>query len=132
MGASLTAAFGYYQLTKRQQLGQADAQVSYPYFHCAAKNSPKFKWRYKGGEDAYLISDNKRFIGVADGVGGWNSYEVCSGKLSKFLCKRLAELYGADTSRDLKSIFYEGVHDAIKVTEGGSTTMVLAKLEPEI
>ena len=79
-----------------------------------------------------MISENKRLIGVADGVGGWNSYEICSGKLSKFLCKRLSEMYGADNSRKLKDIFYEGIHEAVAVTEGGSTTMVLAKLEPEI
>ena len=32
----------------------------------------------------------------------------------------------------LKDILYEGVRDAIKATEGGSTTIVLAKLEPSI
>jgi len=49
-----------------------------------------FEKRYKGGEDAYLISENKRMIGVADGVGGHIKREVCSGVCSKFLCRTMS------------------------------------------
>ena len=45
------------------------------------------------------------------------------------MMRRCGEIYSRDTSRDLKSIFYEAISDAIRATEGGSSTAVLAKLE---
>lgn len=48
------------------------------------------------------------------------------------MMKRCGEIYSRDTSKDLKSIFYEAISDAIRATEGGSSTAVLAKLEPEV
>ena len=48
-------------------------------------NNPKYDKRYKGGEDAYVVDQSQRMVGVFDGVGGWGELEVCSGKFSKFL-----------------------------------------------
>eukprot|EP00352_Strombidinopsis_acuminata_P001575 CAMPEP_0176377882 /NCGR_PEP_ID=MMETSP0126-20121128/29210_1 /TAXON_ID=141414 ORGANISM="Strombidinopsis acuminatum, Strain SPMC142" /NCGR_SAMPLE_ID=MMETSP0126 /ASSEMBLY_ACC=CAM_ASM_000229 /LENGTH=59 /DNA_ID=CAMNT_0017739919 /DNA_START=141 /DNA_END=320 /DNA_ORIENTATION=+ len=55
--------------------------------------APKFEKRYKNGEDAYVIGSDKRMIMVADGVGGWNDSGVDPAKFSKYLCKRVGELY---------------------------------------
>ena len=91
-------------------------------------NNPKYDKRYKGGEDSYVMSKNKRLVGVADGVGGWGEVEVCSGKFSKYLSNKVGELFDQDETRPLKDILVEGVKAN---PHGGSTTMVLAKLEPE-
>ena len=69
-------------------------------------------------------------ISVADGVGGWNSKEVDSGRYARFLCKRMGEIYGTDNSKTLKNILYEAAAEAFQL--GGSSTCVSAKLEPEI
>jgi len=111
-------------------LSQADAQLAYPYFKTAVKNNPKFSWRWKGGEDAWIISSNQRMISVADGVGGWNNKEVCSGRYARFLCKRMGELYDADNSKTLKDLLYEAAAEAFSL--GGSAVVVSAKLEPTI
>ena len=39
-------------------------------------NNPKFDKRWKGGEDALVVSTNQRMIMVADGVGGWTKKDV--------------------------------------------------------
>lgn len=90
------------------------------------KNNPKFALRHKGGEDAYVISESQRMVGVCDGVGGWSDHNICSGKFSKFLCNKMGELYEADQSQSLKEILVEGVKQN---PHGGSTTACLAKLE---
>ena len=43
---------------------------------------------YKGGEDAFYVSDN--VLAVADGVGGWADHGIDPGLYSKRLC----ELFG--------------------------------------
>jgi protein phosphatase PTC7 len=40
---------------------------------------------YKGGEDAFYISDS--LLVVADGVGGWAKKGIDPGLFSKELCK---------------------------------------------
>eukprot|EP00026_Physarum_polycephalum_P011632 Phypoly_transcript_11870.p1 GENE.Phypoly_transcript_11870~~Phypoly_transcript_11870.p1 ORF type:complete len:325 (+),score=32.36 Phypoly_transcript_11870:183-1157(+) len=45
-------------------------------FKSAATMFPHPDKEYKGGEDAYFVSDNGLAIGVADGVGGWASKGV--------------------------------------------------------
>ena len=92
------------------------------------KNNPKYDKRYKGGEDSFLVSSNKRFLGVCDGVGGWGEVDVCSGKFSKWLTNKMRELYDEQKEeRPLRDIFIE----AVKANpNGGSTTATLAKLLP--
>ena len=128
--ASLTAAIGYktYQQLK-QDPSHADANQSAPFFHAAVVNNPHFKKRYKGGEDGFVISDSKKFIAVADGVGGWASKDICSGKCAKFLMKTCGELFEKDHTQSLKDILLEGHKEIVKADIEGSTTAVLAKIE---
>ena len=53
------------------------------YFRYAATNIPHDDKKHKGGEDAYLASNN--LLVVADGVGGWADEGVDSGLFSKKL-----------------------------------------------
>ena len=69
---------------------------------------------------------------MADGVGGWASKDICSGKCSKFLCKTIGEFFAADSSRSLKGMLLDGVKALQKAEIEGSTTIVLAKLEPDM
>eukprot|EP00351_Strombidinopsis_sp_SopsisLIS2011_P000587 CAMPEP_0116879564 /NCGR_PEP_ID=MMETSP0463-20121206/11376_1 /TAXON_ID=181622 /ORGANISM="Strombidinopsis sp, Strain SopsisLIS2011" /LENGTH=100 /DNA_ID=CAMNT_0004529035 /DNA_START=229 /DNA_END=531 /DNA_ORIENTATION=- len=65
---------------------------------------------------------------VADGVGGWNDSGVDPAKFSKFLCKKVGELYDQDMSRALKDILV----DAVKQNPNkGSSTAVMAKLSTD-
>ena len=66
-------------------------------------------------------------IMVCDGVGGWSEVGVDSGKFSKFLTKKVGELFDQDSSKSLKDLLVEGVKAN---PHGGSTTAVMAKLEP--
>ena len=95
------------------------------------KNNPHFEKRYKGGEDGFVVSSNKRLIGVADGVGGWITKDVCSGKCAKFLCLKIGELFEADQGRSLRDLLRDGVNAVTKAEVEGSTTVVLAKLESD-
>ena len=68
---------------------------------------------------------------MADGVGGWASKDVCSGVCSKFLCRKICELFESDDSQGLKDMLLQGVKGLQKEQIEGSTTVVLAKLEPD-
>ena len=128
--ASMTAAMTYMQYQRqRSDRSHAEGRPSVPFFKTGVHLNPKYEKRYKGGEDACLVSDDKRMVGVADGVGGWGEVDICSGKCSKFLCKKVTELYDADNSKTLDNLLLEG-HKALKDNQvEGSTTLVLAKLE---
>ena len=138
---SMAASLGLWQYQKRKNENLTSAScewnvyhpfagiVTYPFFKSAVHNNPKFDKRHKGGEDSALITSNRRLLGVADGVGGWGEVEVCSGKCSKFLCQKIAELYKADYTRGLKSIFLDGVKALAEEKVEGSTTVVLTRLE---
>ncbi len=54
-----------------------------------------------------MISEDKRMISVADGVGGHEKREVCSGKCSKYLTRRFGELFTADPKKPLEDILWE-------------------------
>ena len=84
---------------------------------------------YKGGEDAYCVSD--RLIAMADGVGGWANQGVDPGLFSKQLTKDIIILFNEfETVKSLKEILIE----AVKLNENtGSSTAVLACLhEPNV
>ena len=102
-----------------------ERQLQFPYFKVGVMNNPKWDKRYKGGEDSYVVDKSQRLVGVCDGVGGWGELEVCSGKFSKFLTKKLQELYERDSSRSLKDLLVESVKAN---PHGGSTTATLAKM----
>ena len=132
--ASAAAIMGFqkYQNQFKQRTAFAESlPAKVPFFNSGVHNNPHFEKRYKGGEDGYVISDNKRLIGVADGVGGWAKKEVCSGKTSKFLCAKIGQLFKEDNSAGLKDLLIKGVEALTEKEIEGSTTVVLAKLDPE-
>ena len=68
------------------------------------------------------------FIGVADGVGGWERHGVDSGLFSKQLCRDIQKIAEADKNKELslKEILIEAVKQNKNM---GSSTAVLARLE---
>ena len=86
--------------------------------------------RYKGGEDSFLVSANRRLIGVADGVGGWANRDVCSGVCAKFLCKAICDLFNSENELSLHELLNQGVKALQEARIEGSTTLCAAKLEP--
>lgn len=54
---------------------------------------PHIEKRDKGGEDAYLVTDDYAVIAVADGVGGWNKKGVDPALFSNELVRRFKEKY---------------------------------------
>ena len=72
---------------------QAESAYSFPYFKTATSYSAKFDKRFKNGEDSSLVSDDKKLIMVADGVGGWGELDVCSGIFSRHLTSTVGKLY---------------------------------------
>lgn len=65
-------------------------------------------------------------VGVFDGVGGWGDVEVCSGIYSRFIAKKIKELFEQDSSRSLKDLLLDSAKANL---HGGSTTAVIAKIE---
>lgn len=61
--------------------------------HTAITNIPHIEKRDKGGEDAYLVTDDFAVIAVADGVGGWNKKGVDPALFSNELVKHFKEQY---------------------------------------
>ena len=107
-------------------LAVCEPKFQTPFFHVGIMNNPKYDKRWKGGEDACVVSTNQRMIMVADGVGGWTKKDVDPGKYSKFLCKHIGKVYDETPDLSLKETLIEGVKSN---PNGGSTTACLAKLE---
>lgn len=57
------------------------------YFRYSSSNIPHFQKVEKGGEDAWLAQED--LIVVADGVGGWEAYNIDSGLFSKELVGKI-------------------------------------------
>ena len=110
------------------KLSGAAAQL--PFFNVGVHNSPHFEKRYKGGEDAFITK--QRLVAVADGVGGWASKDICSGICAKFLCKRIGSLFDADNDKTLMELLQDGVKGLREADILGCTTVVMAKLEPDV
>ena len=138
MGTAM-ASLGWLSYNHEQQkrnttkLAQAQSnRVQAPFFHAAVHSNPKYEKRFKEGEDSYIVSSpSQKLIGVADGVGGWGEVDICSGKCSKYLTRKIGELFEVDRSRDLKGLLFESVKALTAEEVEGSTTMVLAKLEED-
>jgi len=62
---------------------EKDGGVSKGYFRYGVTNIPHDDKKDKGGEDAYIASNN--FMMIADGVGGWSRQGIDSGLYSKSL-----------------------------------------------
>ena len=84
-GLAVGGVLASWQKSKASLSFAEERQPKYPFFKSAMANNPHFKKRYKGGEDAYLMTPSQRLVGVFDGVGGWGEVEICSGKFSKWL-----------------------------------------------
>ena len=54
---------------------------------------PHIEKRDKGGEDAYVVTDDTSLIAVADGVGGWNRKGVDPALFSNELCGHYKTFY---------------------------------------
>ena len=54
---------------------------------------PHIEKRDKGGEDAYVLSDDTSLIAVADGVGGWNRKGIDPALFSNELCGHYKTFY---------------------------------------
>ncbi|GLI62926.1 hypothetical protein VaNZ11_005777 [Volvox africanus] len=52
----------------------------------------------KGGEDWYFIANNRRAVGVADGVGGWAEVGVDAGAYARQLMRNAADVADVMTS----------------------------------
>ena len=83
--------------------------------------NPKYDKRDKMGEDNYLVQPN--FICALDGVGGWISLLIDSGKMTKELIKIIER--GYEPGKSLHELLDESVK---KLKQGGSTTCVMAEL----
>lgn len=75
----------------KDKAAPAAAQTSGFQFRSGVYLKPHDDKVYKGGEDAYAITDT--LISVADGVGGWADRGVDPGLFSKQLCKDIQSLY---------------------------------------
>ena len=60
------------------------------HLRAALTQIPYYKKRDRGGEDAYILSEE--LCCVADGVGGWSESGIDPAIFSRKLCKNIEEL----------------------------------------
>ena len=90
-------------------------------FRHGSANLPHREKRHKGGEDAYLASND--LVVVADGVGSWElDFGIDSGRFSKQLVTDIKYLFEQDPKRKMKQI----IQEAVEANEEIGTTTVLA------
>jgi protein phosphatase PTC7 len=99
-------------------------------FEAAVSQIPHYKKRDRGGEDAFIISEE--LCAVADGVGGWNRKGVDPGIFARELCTHVWAQYleqrklaseGKLHGIGLKEILIE----AVRLTKAmGTSTYVMA------
>lgn len=98
----------------------------------AVTNIPYYKKRDRGGEDAWLLTEE--LLAVADGVGGWNRKGVDPGIFARELCahvwsdyKKLRVEEGKTCGEiNLKTILIDAV---AKTKAIGTSTFVMAFIE---
>ena len=73
------------------------------YLKSAYVNIPHHKKTYKGGEDAWICTE--QIVAVADGVGGWNSKGVDPGLFSRELAWHVLTKYQMETVFGLKKTY---------------------------
>jgi protein phosphatase PTC7 len=79
------------------------------------------------GEDAFFISEDKRVLGVSDGVGGWGEVGVDPSLYSRCLMTHSAQKVTASNARDPVEIMQAGYDHCTKVM--GSATAVVVSLD---
>jgi protein phosphatase PTC7 len=93
-------------------------------FNHGAYMIPHHEKRDKGGEDAYVSSDE--LIVVADGVGGWSQMGIDPGLFSKALVKFIEEEFKKNPKGSLKQFLINAVARNRHI---GSSTAVLATMD---
>ena len=119
----------YSQAIRRQTTSGAEGKPPKQVFKCGVKQIPHPEKAYKGGEDAYVMSD--QLIAVADGVGGWNDVGVDPALFSRELCRNVWDQFTHQRNLgrlDVKEILVEAVK---KTKSKGSSTFVMAGLDPD-
>lgn len=97
-------------------------------FEVAVSNRPGLGKEAKGGEDAW--HGEEEVIAVADGVGGWSSHGVDPGIYSRMLMRHLARLFAsrkAYFSQNPKELLIQAARSN---TERGTSTFIVAALDP--
>ncbi|CAM6084808.1 unnamed protein product [Calypogeia fissa] len=95
------------------------------YLNSGAAMIPHPEKASRGGEDAFFIEGN-RWIGVADGVGGWANDGINAGLYARELMLNCAELArDSEEDSDPKSVLIKGFS---KTKAQGSTTAVVASI----
>jgi protein phosphatase PTC7 len=98
-------------------------------FQHAVENIPFPAKKDKGGEDAYYASDF--VLSVADGVGGWNQRGVDPAKYSKKLAENTERFTKSDPIKYRKNPKQMLIDVANNNKETGSSTLVIAAIDPE-
>eukprot|EP01132_Coremiostelium_polycephalum_P005511 gene5511-6865_t len=81
--------------------------------------------RHKGGEDAYFISQDRKVLGVADGVGGWGDVGIDPSEYSNSLMQGSKIASNSSTiNRDPLSIMEQGYIFSQDV-KGSSTCCII-------
>ena len=100
VGALKSAKRGDKENMIRISRHEKDGGVSKGYFHYGVTNIPHDDKKEKGGEDAYLASNN--FMMVADGIGGWSRQGVDSGIFSKTLVAQCKTIFDFEPAHELR------------------------------
>ena len=95
----LSGVSGYVDKRKITR-AEPEGGSSSSYFRYAVRNTPHDDKKDKGGEDAWVASNN--LLVVADGVGGWANRGIDSGLFSKQLAADLKTNFDKDPSQELK------------------------------
>ena len=109
-----------------KERSEAPGGKSNRYFSYGSTLIPHKSKAHRGGEDAFVASDN--FLAVADGVGGWVSNGIDSGQFSKRLVWDMKRLHGEDNGEELKNILVEAVKAHTRL---GTSTAVLVKFDTQ-
>jgi protein phosphatase PTC7 len=129
--ATATIMGGAMHAHQSRRMAHAERKQPTQVFKCGVKQIPHPEKAYKGGEDAYVMSD--QVIAVADGVGGWNEVGVDPALFSRELCRNVWDEISQRRNRpkfclNLKEILVEAVK---KIKSKGSSTFVMAGLDPD-
>lgn len=95
---------------------------------------PYYKKRDRGGEDAFVISEE--LLTVADGVGGWNRKGVDPGIFARELSLRVWKNYLLRREQVKRGVAAIGLRDmliqSVKETKAiGTCTYVMAWIDPK-
>jgi hypothetical protein len=96
------------------------------YFEHKTVMIPADEKRHRGGEDAADASDT--ILAVGDGVGSWALKGIDPGIFSSKMTETIVSDYLENPENDAKSHIRKGCAEAAVGSEGGSATVVAAKL----